>query len=219
MPLLHRSITAIKEPELVAHVLSDPHYRQTLLNVKGMFTDGGVGLLEQVDLRAFDQGHRGDIDILVIPRGQPEVSTAIQVKRFAATVGIDEDGRDVIGGAYPNRLRKLMADGVRQANLTKRLGFAQVYLWVFVVVDSRSRNNGWYTYDAGDSVLHGRIRQAISPVGLEPSIGLIAFEWTQPMDRPPLELATHGGSLTRLAEVTPQPEALTQRVQGLLMRA
>jgi hypothetical protein len=35
-----------------------------------------------------------------------------------------------------------MAKGVRQATATKCLGFAQVYLWIFVVIDTRARNNG-----------------------------------------------------------------------------
>ena len=33
MPLLHESIADVREQDLVARVLSDPHYRRTLLNI------------------------------------------------------------------------------------------------------------------------------------------------------------------------------------------
>ena len=57
-----------------------------------------------------------------------------------------------------------------------------------IVIDTRARNNGWYTSDGPDSLLRSRIQQAISPVGLDPTVGLMEFEWVQPMDRPPFEL-------------------------------
>jgi hypothetical protein len=214
MPLLNRSITEIREAEFVAHVLNDSHYRSTLLNVKGLYAEG-ARLLDQVDLRLFEPGARGDIDILVIPARQPDMSTAIQVKRFAMSVESDADGNDVVVGGEIRRLLKLMEKGVRQANLTKRLGFAHVYLWVFIAVDGRAINNGWYSYDCGEHLWRSRVDNALSAVRLDATVGRMSFEWTQPMDRPPFELATHGGSLVRLAEPTPQPTALTERLRKL----
>lgn len=107
--------------------MNDVHYRDTLFNIKGMFTKG-TKVLEQIECRHLRKGLTGDIDILVVPRGQPELSTAIQVKRFEAIVRMNEKGLDEVEGGYPERFRKLMAKGIRQANVTKRLGFAQVYL-------------------------------------------------------------------------------------------
>jgi hypothetical protein len=142
--------------------------------------------------------------------GQPELSTAIQVKRFEAIVRMNEQGLDEVKGGSPVRFRKLMAKGIRQANATKRLGFAQVYLWVFVVIDTRERNSGWDSYDGPDSLLYSQIDQAISPVGLDPTIGLMKFDWVQAMDRPPFEIGTHGAGLRNLAETTAQPPELTE---------
>src|SRR5207247_8954222 len=51
MPLLHRSIDDIPEKEFVAHVLSDPHYRSTHLNIKGL--DSIAHVLQEVDLRKY----------------------------------------------------------------------------------------------------------------------------------------------------------------------
>lgn len=79
-----------------------------------------------------------------------------------------------------------------------------------MAIDTRARNNGWYTFDGPDSLLRSRIQQAISPVGLDPTVGLMEFEWVQPMDRPPFELSTHGGHLRKLAEGTTQPLELTE---------
>ena len=174
------------------------------------FGTEGARILEQVELRHYRKKLAGDIDILVTPGGQPELSTAIQVKRFEAVVKMNEDGKDEVEGGYPERFRKLMAKGVKQANRTKGLGFAQVYLWIFVVIDTRERNNGWYTYDGPDSRLNSQIHQAISPVGLDATVGLMMFDWVQAMDRPPFALASHGSSLMKLAGSTPQPPELTQ---------
>ena len=63
-----------------------------------------------------------------------------------------------------------------------------MYLWIFVVIDTRERNSGWCTYDGPDAMLHSQIDQAISPVGLDPTVGLMEFNWVQPMDRPPFAL-------------------------------
>src|SRR5207247_3863050 len=75
MPLLHRSIADIPEKEFVAHVLSDPHYRSTLLNIKGL--DSSAHVLHEVALRRFRRRLDWDIDVLVIPRSRPAQATAI----------------------------------------------------------------------------------------------------------------------------------------------
>jgi hypothetical protein len=43
----------------------------------------------------------------------------------------------------------------------------------------------------------------------------VHFEWVQPMDRPPLELATYGGSLENLAARATQPLELTEWLASL----
>ena len=45
---------------------------------------------------------------------------------------------------------------------------------------------------------------------MDPTVGLMKFEWVQPMDRPPFELSTHGGDLRELAKSTEQPRELTE---------
>jgi hypothetical protein len=57
--------------------------------------------------------------------------------------------------------------------------------------------------------MYSQIDRAISPVGLNATIGLMMFEWVQPMDQPPFELSTHGEHLRKLAATTAQPPELT----------
>lgn len=214
MPLLHRSITDLKESELISRVLNDPHYRTTVFHIRGLQTHDAQ-ILEHVDLRLFGSALAGDVDILVIPQDHPEESTAIQVKRFQARVRINGHGDDEIAGGSLDRFRKLMSKGIDQTNLITRVGFAQVYLWIFVAIDTRERNSGWNIYDGPDAFLRSSITSALSQSGLGPTIGLMEFQWVQPMDRPPFELVTHGGSLWKLAAPTRQPAEVTGRLRGL----
>ncbi len=193
----------------MARVLNDSHYRETVLNIKGIGTKD-TRIVEQVELRLFRKNLAGEVDILVVPNEQPELSTAIQVKRLKAVVQMDDLGHDSAFVGHPSRFQELIAKGIEQANQTKAVGFAQVYLWVFVAIDTRQRNNGWYSYDGPDSNLQCLINSAISPTGLDPAVGLMRFEWVQPMDRAPFELSTHGGSLLSLATTTEQPPELTE---------
>ena len=205
MPPIHPSITKLTEGEIVANTLADPHYRNTLLNVKGLFADDAL-IRTEVGLYLFRKKLPGDVDILIVPNGQPEQSTAIQVKRFKLEVKSD----DADFGPHLKYMKELFDKGVQQANDNADLGFSQVYLWIFILIDTRERNAGKYTYDGPDSRLNSIIRQAISTAPLRPRVGLMEFEWVQPMDRPAFTLGTHGSSLARLAESVKQPDDLTR---------
>ena len=69
-------------------------------------------MLEQIELRHFRNDLTGDIDILVVPANEPELSTAIQVKRFKAVATRDEQGVDDAAVGHPKRFQELMAKGV-----------------------------------------------------------------------------------------------------------
>jgi len=207
MPLLHRSITSLPEKELVARVLADPLERDTLMNIKGLEADGAF-IDREVPWSRLSPGVDGEIDVLVIPSDAPEQSTAIQVKRFPIVVGV----HDKRGGHW-RRLGKLFAEGVLQAQRDMERGFSQVYLWVFVLVDTRDQNGGRLTYDGPDTLIQARIEQATSTCALDSQIGLIVFDWVQPMDRAPFELGAGGGHLRNLAQTRRQPDRLTQQLR------
>ena len=214
------SIADILEAPFIAKVLDDLHYRANLFNIKGFDADDAV-IKAGVELRDFRRNLIGDIDLLIVPKRAPDRSTAIQVKRFPVKAGprfrwTDQNGRDHDHNWRRSRMQKLFHEGVRQANYAlRKVGFSQVYLWLFVLADTRDQNGGRYVYDGPDSRLRSEIEYVISPVTLDSRVGLITFEWTQPMDRPPLALATYRGSLRRLAEPATPPAALTEWLRSL----
>jgi hypothetical protein len=156
---------------------------------------------------------KGDIDILVVPRDAPELSTAIQVNRLPVRVGGPSQPKlETIAG----RAQRLFDEGVIQATADARLGFSQVYLWMFILVDSREQNERRYTYEGAKLDVKSRATNPISPSRLPDHVGLMTLEWAQPMDRPPPELGTSGGQLARLARRVTQPPELTAWLRTLL---
>ena len=127
---------------------------------------------------------------------------AIEVKRIKVHAPTFASG-------IPNKLQEY-DKAVEQANLLARVGFAQVYLYVFVVVDSRHHNEGRVTYDGLTPELRARIEAVISPERLEARVGLAVHELIQPMDHPPLITGAGGIHLRRVAMAVQQPEELTR---------
>jgi len=212
MPLLHASIADIPEKELVSQVLASRFDREAVLNVKGI-EERGSRILREQDLRGFRRKLSGDVDVMVVPSSGAAGTTAIEVKRFP--VKLAENGE-----AHPraNYFEELFEKGVDQANARASLGFAQVYLWIFVAVDSRAANGGRFTYDGMSSLVRARIDNAISLRRLQPGVGLMEFEWVQAIDRPPLSFGSSGSDLHRLAKSTgTQPAALTAWIERLVV--
>jgi hypothetical protein len=205
-PPLHASLAEIPEPDLVRQLLAAPHWHQWLFGLPGMPEQPRV--LQMVDLRHAPGGFAGDVDILLVAPDQPTVATAIEVKRLKVSAAAFTSGR-------PNKLQEY-DKGVEQANLLAEVAFAQVYLYVIVVVDSRVRNEGRYTYDGLTPELTSAIQARISLERLAPSVGLVVHEFAQPMDHPPLALAPYAGHLKRLATVRVQPADLTKWIIGVL---
>jgi hypothetical protein len=199
-PPLHASLADIPEKELVRRLVENPLSRADLLGMRGMPT--APLIFQALDLRGAPSSVRTDVDLLFVEANAPETAVAIEVKRIKVHAPTFASGT-------PNKLREY-EKAVEQANLLARVGFAQVYLYVFVVVDSRHHNAGRVTYAGLTSELRARIDAVISLEGLEPRIGLVVHELVQPMDHPPLTVGAGGMELRRLATAAQQPEALTR---------
>jgi hypothetical protein len=205
-PPLHASLADVPEADLVRRLVADPHWRSSVFNIMGM--PDAPRILQLVDLRDAPGAFAGDADIILVAPDQPSVATAIEVKRIKAGASAFASGR-------PNKLREY-EKAVKQVNRLGEVGFAQVYLYVIVVVDSRVNNDGRYTYDGLTSELRAAIDARVSLAHLESSVGLVVHEFVQPMDHPPLELGTYGGSLKRLATPRPQAAKVTEWLGRLL---
>jgi len=203
---VHTSIADIREEHFIEQLLgSDPYWRLNLFNILGIDRDPTP--LLQVPLTGLEQG---DIDILLVAQDRPQTATAIQVKRIKVSPRALQTGR-------PNRLRDLK-EGKEQANRLAQLGFWQVYLYVFVIVDSRELNaeeiaTGKISYRGMGQPLRSVVEQAMSPEGLNERVGFVHCEFTQAMEHP-ITVDTSGLHLIRLAQPNEQLPNVTEWVAG-----
>jgi len=203
------SLAKLQEAKIVSWLLEAPYFRDAFFNIAGMPSPAKLQTLECVSLTDIPPGeHRGDIDVLAIECGRPAAAIAIQAKVVRAQErAFDTDGN-------PNGLRGL-AEGVRQANLLATVGFAQVYLYVLVLVDSRRHNadEGRGPYGGLTPRLHARIYGDLSPPGLAQGVGFVTLELVQSSDE--LSLVGLGDLRCRdsLATARRQPDTLTRWVE------
>jgi hypothetical protein len=101
-----------------------------------------------------------------------------------------------------------------------KLEFSQVYLYVFVMIDSREANieahGAGTTY--GDALTpedRRRLDEMISAQNLDPRVGLMRFDIAQPMDHEPLVVGTTASILLRSARLQTQPDKVTEWVASL----
>jgi hypothetical protein len=195
--LTQRSLADISEGELVVSMLSEPRWRQLLVGLHGI--PDNVRHYPEVQLATL--GKKGDIDILLVAPGRPEFATAIQVKRVKVAAATFANGKS-------NKLDAL-EELKRQTNLLVDLGFAQVFCFVIVVVDSRIQSGGLYRFDGLTPELRRTIEGSLSTEGLAKRIGLVHYQIVQPMDDVPLNMGTFSAKSLRMPEVAAQPQLIT----------
>ena len=164
-----------------------------------------------VDLKGAPGNSFGDVDVLLCPLSQPQLATAISVKRI-------KFGANAIRNGQPNKLRELKK-ATEQANRLADVGFHLVYSFVFVAIDTREQNVGKRISFAGLPVeLKQFVHFAVTVQGLNPRIGLYRTEYVQPMDYEPLYTGGFHGDLVRNAEPVRQADSLTEWVSQVMLR-
>lgn len=201
--LRHDSLAQIPEGALVARLLADQQWRERVIGISGI--PSVIEHFLEVPLAGLPGDVEGDIDILLVPPGHPEESIAVQAKRIKVSDPAFLTGK-------PNKLHEI-EKARKQAGVLARIGFSQVYCFVFVVVDSRVHNVGKYTYEGLTPYLKALIDAAISVHGLDERVGLVQFELVQPMDDRPLSSGTYRGQARRLSQCVVQPSELTAWVR------
>lgn len=194
------SIAEIPESELVLALMAEPHWRQRIVGIHGI--PESACIYSEVGLEGLYR--KGDVDLLLVDPSRPDFATAVQVKRIKVKAETFASGR-------PNKLDAL-AELERQANLLAELGFAQVYSFVLVVVDSRTQNKGEYRFDGLTPQLRDMIAGSLELNGLEKRVGIVHCEFVQPIDHPPLTSGTSSVALKRMPQVVVQPQNLTEWV-------
>lgn len=202
--LTQRSLAEIPEGELVQFLLADSHWRQRIVGLHGIPDEAR----HYPEVQLASLGKKGDIDILLVAPGHAEFATAIQVKRVKVSSMTFASGK-------PNRLDALK-ELKRQTNLLVDLGFAQVFCFVIVVVDSRIQNGCAYRFDGLTPVLRRIIENSLSTEGLAKRVGLVHFEIDQPMDDAPLSTGTFFAKALRMPEIAVQPQPLTTWVTQIV---
>ena len=110
--------------------------------------------------------------------------------------------------------------GVRQVNRLADIGFALVWLLVFVLVDSRKQNAeaiaaGKTIYEGLSPELYGLVNSSLSTSGLDPRVGVMHVEYVQSMDDIPLfGVGTSGVHLVRMGRIAVQSAALSEWVRA-----
>ena len=124
----------------------------------------------------------------------------------------------MVGTAFatgnPNKLNKLRKLP-HQANPLAHSGFSQVYCFVLVEVDSRENNAGAFSYLGLTSDLRNKIDAALPLAQLDARVGLIHFEFVQPIDDRPLGSGTFSLRPKRMALSASQPARITEWVRSV----
>jgi hypothetical protein len=174
----------------------------------------GSSAFASIDLKGAPGSFRGDIDVLLCPRSQPELATAISVKRIKFGVNAFRNGR-------PNKLGELKK-ATMQANRLADVGFHLVYSFVFVAIDTREKNVGEVgqkiTFVGLSNELKQFVHNAVTVQGLNPRIGLYRTEYVQSMDDEPLSTGSFYGFLARNAEPVHQADSLTEWVSRVMLQ-
>ncbi len=205
-PPLHASLAAIPEKDLLSRLVENPLTRIDLLGIAGL--PNAPEIFEAQSLRDAPGAGEGDADLLFVEPKAPDAAVAVEAKRIKVHGSTFKSGT-------PNKLHEY-AKAVEQANQLARVGFAQVYLYVFVVVDSREHNAGRVTYDGLTPKLRARIAADVSPRNLDARVGLVVYDLVQPMDHAPLTVGAGGIHLERLATPASQPADLTRWLAQLV---
>lgn len=203
------SIADITEADFIRRLLLDSYWRSRVFNISGMPAEPSA--FASVDLKGAPGNFFGDVDVLLCPPSQPELATAISVKRI-------KFGARAIRNGQPNKLGELKK-ATEQANRLADVGFHLVYSFVFVAIDTREQNVGTKISFAGLPVeLKQFVYFAVTTQGLNPRIGLYRTEYVQTMDDEPLITGSFHGHLVRNAEPVQQADNLTAWVSQVVLR-
>jgi hypothetical protein len=205
------SLAEIPESDLVEMLITSSITRDSFVGIKGVPEQPVYRT--NIPHRDVPGGDQGDVDVLLWNPSRPHEATAVEAKRITVKASTFKTGT-------PNKLHEIEKAST-QANKLADLGFAHVFLFVYIVVDSRSLLEGrTISYDGPTSEIRGKIDAAMSEHTrqLHPRVGIVEHTFIQSMDQPP-DSGPSKGHLRQLATPVPQPPSLTAWIAGLVGKA
>jgi hypothetical protein len=133
-----KSIAEITEADFIKRLLADFLWRSRVFNISGMPTEPSA--FASVDLKGTPGNFLGDVDVLLCPGSQPELATAISVKRI-------KFGANAIRNGQPNKLRELKK-ATEQANRLPTTFTPTTYAMIAAGTASHQRETKWNTNTA-----------------------------------------------------------------------
>jgi len=145
------------------------------------------------------------------PPNQPELATAISVKRIKCRA-------DALGNVRINKLHEL-TKATDQANRLAEVGFHMVYSFVFVAIDTREQNNAEkISYEGLSAEPEQLVHSVVTVQELTQRVGLYRTDYVQSVDGNPLHSGTFLGCLLRNATPVRQADSLTEWISQVMLR-
>jgi len=149
-----------------------------------------------------------DIDVMIYKESEPHKTIAIQVKRVK--VEAVSQKKDKV-----NKIEDIKK-GIKQANITKDLGFYKVYLMILAEVDGRERKEYNFLSRGMTPQTFTQLYEIATFEKLYREIGIIIVEIVQPVDKDITQAGAIGVCLLRDAKPEEQKEKLTNKIKGFI---
>ena len=199
--VMEDSITDVPEANVVDRVFEAPTWRLTMGLPPLADHSWPHRLRSELPVDPLTGRQRGDIDILTMPPASPKAAVAIEAK----CVRVPASAFKTI---EPNGLSN-WRKGITQANKSAGLGFHKVYLYMFLLIDSREHNAGERLYRGATPELLERVYSALRLGELDPRVGVVQNQFVQPFDRPPFITGMASSQILRFATEVEQTEEIT----------
>jgi hypothetical protein len=196
-----------EEKKIVEFLFNDPIIRQAICEHL-LLSSTHIALLGVKEPIITNPNRKpGDVDILLCNPSNPHEATAIECKRVKViATDAEKDKVNKIAG---------IADGVKQANALKNLGFYKTYLALLIVVDGQRRRNYNVFFRGSTSETFQQVYHFPDRERLHKDIGILFIEIIQPTSKGLERMVDVAIALDRPAESGRQPLNLTNKIEEL----
>ncbi|MFL5766094.1 MAG: hypothetical protein ACJ77K_19270 [Bacteroidia bacterium] len=200
-------IVTLTEHEIIKWVFENKFTQEYFIQQTTKLESVQYALEVQKPIIEFGQ-KPGDVDILMWPKGQPNLAVAIECKR--AKVSIAPDGKE-----KANRLSEI-TKGIRQAKQLRELGFHKSYLLIFILTDGQHKKkvNSFFRYSDAETIKE--IYNIPWHEELHEDVGVIYVQITQPSGLSYDSMYGFGICMDKEAKELEQSLSITKKINKIL---